>query len=583
VTGQGADTSETGDVCSSSTPLYEEDPTVTDRHRPVPVNPADPPSDLDGPSLPSRRSVVVAAAWAVPVVSIALATPAHAASSNARVTIGFPDDAPRGLGADLSDATVLVVSQNGVPLPGESVTFTVTGPAAFADGATSFTTVTNGAGVAVPTGLLASLLAGGVVTLTATVSGVAPVQDTITITQSGLFAVRVTAGDRQPPAARQIPDATGDIAQVSSATVYLVGDAGRAGSTAVTTTGEVWAYTTATGGAPAWSLVDTGADPSVAGDTAFGYTGTWVYSFYVKDGQVFMRGGADATPTRLFTSATGSFVHLSAANGHYSGLTTTLALTAITSTGEVWTMTSFNRGQRDRLVDTGASTSVRPATTVGGPGGTSQHRYVKDGQLFVVANTESSAATPERQLEGATAPIVQIDAVAAYHPELAGQLAETAVTSTGQLWASASTVGNEVPWELQDEGVDVSVRPATAIGGNATGSVHYYAKGGQLWRAWSYGDGFDAVARKAENATGRVAAIAAASTYKAGEDPQIAYTMVTTTGEVWGHSYIATENDGAWLLGSGALATVAPATSIGGTPDGSTHLFAKADAAAAAA
>jgi len=555
-------------------PRMKRTPIVTDRHRPLPLNPADPPSDLDGASLPSRRSVVVAAAWAVPVVSIALATPAHAASPNSRLSLSFRDDEPRRLGSDLSDGTASVVSQNGTPVPNETVTFTVTGPASFPGGSTTFTTVTNAAGLAVAAGLVASSLRGGVVSLTATVSGVAPVQDTVTIVQSGLFAVPVTAGDRQPPASRQIPDATGDIADVSSATVFLIGEPGRAGSTVITTSGEVWVSSSA-GGAPSWTLVDTGADPTVAGDTAFGYTGTWVYSFYVKQGQLWWRGGADTRPNRLFASATGSFVQLSASNGHYSGATTTLALTAITSTGEVWEMASFNQGQRDRRVDTGASASVRPATTIGGPGGTSQHRYVKDGQLLVVSNTADSASSPERELESAGAPIVQIDAANSYHPELAGQLAATAVTSTGALWASASTLDNEAPWEFQDEGVDVSVRPATAIGGNATGSVHYYSKRGQLWRAWSYGDGFDPVTRKATEATGRVAAIAAASAYRDGEDPQIAYSMLTSTGEVWGHSYIATENDGAWLLGTGAEANVAPATTIGGSHDGSTHLFAR--------
>ena len=548
---------------------------MTDRHRSLPVNPAAPPSVVEGHAGPSRRSVVTAAAWAVPVVSIALATPAHAASSNARATIGFSNELPRALGSDLSDASVLVLSQNGVPLANETVTLTVTGPASFG-GSTTWTTVTNAAGVAVATGLVASAAEGGVVTLTATVAGVAPVTATVTVVQEGLFLVPVTAGTGDQPASRQIPDATGNIAHVSAATVTLPGQPGQVAYTAVTTTGEVWALGATRGAAAGWGLVDTGADPAVEGATAIGYTGSWSYHLYVKDGQLWWYGGAGtgAGPNRLLTGATGSVAQVSAANGHFSGASTPLALTAVTSTGQVWAFASFNTGTSQRLVDTGASSSVRPATTIGGPGGTSQHRYVKDGQLWLVTSTAASAASPERQLDGVDGAVVQIDAVNAYHPEMAGQLAATAITSTGQLWASASTLANEVPWELQDTGVDGAVRPATAIGGNATGSVHYYAKGGQLWRAWSYGDGFDPIARKAEGATGAVVGISAASAHRAGEDPQIGYTMVTATGEVWGHSYIATDNRGAWQLGSGADPTVVPATAIGGAPDGSTHLFA---------
>lgn len=546
---------------------------MTDRHRSLPVNPAAPPSVVEGHAGPSRRSVVTAAAWAVPVVSIALATPAHAASSNARITIGFPDEAPRGLGADLSDASVLVVSQNGVPLPGETVTFTVTGPASFPDGALTFTTVTNAAGVAVASGLLASLLAGGVVTLTATASGVAPVQTTITVVQTGLFAVPVTAGDREQPAARQIPDATGDVADVSSATSYVPGQPGRTASTVVTTTGEVWTTASTNGTASPWRLAATGADPAVAGATAFGYATTFSTHYFVKDGALWWVGNTGLAAAQLVAPTAGTVTQVDAANGSFGGGTTPMAVTAVTSAGEVWAVTTFASVQAIRLIDTGAAPTVRPATTVVGSSNVSQHRYVKGGQLWQVVGGPSSASSPERQLDGVD-DVVQIEAAAAFHPDMPGQIAATAVTAGGALWAMADTAGNETPWELRDEGVQPGVRPATAIGGNATGSVHYYAKDGQLWRAWSYGGGFDPNARKAEAATGQVTAITAASAYRAGEDPQIAYTMVTSTGQVWGHSYIATDNDGAWLLGTGASATLAPATAIGGAPDGSTHLFA---------
>jgi hypothetical protein len=131
---------------------------------------------------PSRRGVVIAAAWAVPVITLAVATPAFAASANASLTLVWGNgSAARFTGASLADATATVVSRGGSWDVGENVTFTVlSGPASFGGGA--FAVIPTGpAGTAMATGLTATGV--GTVVLQASVSGL-PTQTIIIVVQA---------------------------------------------------------------------------------------------------------------------------------------------------------------------------------------------------------------------------------------------------------------------------------------------------------------------------------------------------------------------------------------------------------------
>jgi hypothetical protein len=126
----------------------------------------------------SRRQMVVATAWAVPVITLAVATPAFAASANASLTLVWGNgSAARFTGASLADATATVLSRGGSWDVGENVTFTVlSGPASFGGSATAVIP-TGPAGTAMATGLTTTGV--GTVMLRASVSGL-PTQ-TITI------------------------------------------------------------------------------------------------------------------------------------------------------------------------------------------------------------------------------------------------------------------------------------------------------------------------------------------------------------------------------------------------------------------
>lgn len=98
---------------------------------------------------PSRRTVVAAAAWSVPAIGLAVATPAHAASvGGLRVVVTVPRPTTRPVGSDLSDVTATLVDDAGRPVPSTRLRLLAFGAAEFADGAGTRTVTTNGAGVA---------------------------------------------------------------------------------------------------------------------------------------------------------------------------------------------------------------------------------------------------------------------------------------------------------------------------------------------------------------------------------------------------------------------------------------------------
>ncbi|WIB66574.1 hypothetical protein DEI93_11415 [Curtobacterium sp. MCBD17_035] len=134
------------------------------------------------PSSLPRRAVVVAAAWTVPALGVVVATPAAAASAEATATLAFTGASVRPAGDALSDAMLTVLSGSGTPSPGETVVFSVSGPAFFGTpGTTTATAVTDAAGQATATGLVASLDP-GVIVLTASVAGLPPAVAQVTTT-----------------------------------------------------------------------------------------------------------------------------------------------------------------------------------------------------------------------------------------------------------------------------------------------------------------------------------------------------------------------------------------------------------------
>ncbi|RFA12467.1 hypothetical protein B7R22_15190 [Subtercola boreus] len=146
--------------------------------------PSTDPDDLANGWSPSRRAVMRAAAWSMPVIALAVGVPALAASG-AAATITPPDPIAAGIGDSVP--LVFTVSENGAPLASGVLTVTLndTNTASFdpdGEGYSSPTlasyTITDG--YAFPLVIVAAY---GTVTGSATVGGV-------TIS----FAVPVSAG-----------------------------------------------------------------------------------------------------------------------------------------------------------------------------------------------------------------------------------------------------------------------------------------------------------------------------------------------------------------------------------------------------
>lgn len=158
----------------------------------APDHPLPEPTGADLPPI-ARRTVIGAAAWAVPAITLSVAAPATAASAGSTIALTAPSTAFTD--EDISSSVIATVrSANGVPLSGESVVFTVdpTSVGAFPNGANTFTAVTDATGAARTVGL--SLLSNGTLTVSAMNSGhsdtvsitVAPSDGTIAMTYPNL-------------------------------------------------------------------------------------------------------------------------------------------------------------------------------------------------------------------------------------------------------------------------------------------------------------------------------------------------------------------------------------------------------------
>lgn len=167
-----------------------------------------------------RRSILTAAALAAPAIVLSVATPAAAASAGATLSVAFANTDLRAPGSSLADGVATVRSSTGSPVPNESVTFSVTGPAFFGNaGTTTFVTTTDTAGQAAAIGLTAGD-SDGTVVLTATVAGVAAASAQVVVqTPTGQVTF---AQPSYPTAAGSRFAVAGTVHQTGGATVTTI-------------------------------------------------------------------------------------------------------------------------------------------------------------------------------------------------------------------------------------------------------------------------------------------------------------------------------------------------------------------------
>jgi hypothetical protein len=132
----------------------------------------------------SRRTVVQGAAWSVPVIASAIATPLAAAS--VALDLAFNSAAYAGTACTTITGAQVSATSGGSPAPNSTVTVTLDSGYTFADGSTTFTGVTNGAGaLALPA--IRVPAEGGNANFLAT-SGAATVTAAVTAPPGGSFA-----------------------------------------------------------------------------------------------------------------------------------------------------------------------------------------------------------------------------------------------------------------------------------------------------------------------------------------------------------------------------------------------------------
>ncbi|PZF61714.1 hypothetical protein DEI81_09920 [Curtobacterium sp. MCBD17_013] len=461
-----------------------------DQQQPRTLSPATASEDRLGS--PSRRSIVLAGAWSVPAIALATATPAHAASDSATITVSFADSAPRAPGSSLADGTATVRSGSGVPLPNETVVLTVSGPASFGSpGTTTITVTTDAAGQATAAGLTAGTT-NGTVTLTATVTGAGTATATISVLHQGVL---------HQEAAVRFPAATGAFTALASNSTSN----NRYGVAGVTSTGEVWTYYSGTNTV---RRVATGADPSIAPAIALRGNSNDSFTHYVKGGVALNDNGSP-----LFPGVPGPFTHLTAT----STADNLYCVVAVTSAGAVWRYFYGNTSSSVAQVASDADPTIPPVSAIRSVSRDSSQVFVtRDGVLHSRSTADATPFPTTARFVGASATST-----------LANHYAFVAVTSTGEVWrlgyrSSAPTLIDRVA-----TGADPTVTPVVGIRSDANDHVPVWVgTDGRAYSTWSSTPVFPA-------ATGRFTHLAA----DAEAHNRFAVVGVTTTGEVWRWHY----------------------------------------------
>lgn len=91
-----------------------------------------------------RRTILAGAAWSIPVISVATAAPAFAATTDLK--LAFDKSSYSGEGCKTITGVKVTATRNSVAAPGESVTVTLADGYTFSDGSTSYTATTGSDG-----------------------------------------------------------------------------------------------------------------------------------------------------------------------------------------------------------------------------------------------------------------------------------------------------------------------------------------------------------------------------------------------------------------------------------------------------
>lgn len=93
----------------------------------------------------SRRVVVQGAAWSIPVIALAVATPLAAASGDAALSFTLPTYAGTAC-TEITNVQAALTNSSGAPDPGKPITVTLSDGYTFADGSTTYTGTTDASG-----------------------------------------------------------------------------------------------------------------------------------------------------------------------------------------------------------------------------------------------------------------------------------------------------------------------------------------------------------------------------------------------------------------------------------------------------
>lgn len=328
----------------------------------------------------SRRSVVVGAAWAAPVVAAAVATPLAAASMTPTLAFELPTYGGVTCGT-VNGITATMTTDGTTPSAGQPVSIELTGGYTFADGAATWTGVTNEAGTVMLPGVIvpAGAAPGDVIatagaltasaSLTATLGGAAFFKDAdgprsfasvpAGSTAAGRSAFLAPNGDLYLGDTVVASGVTAATADVNSAGQTIIGFIAGGVASCFGPTGEVRAFDSIPAGATPigrdtylapdgtlWVgdvMVATGvtsatARPNSADETVIGFVADGVASFYgptepistyasVPAGSIAVGGNVYLAPdgdlyegnTIIASSVTAAYADLNSADRNYIG------------------------------------------------------------------------------------------------------------------------------------------------------------------------------------------------------------------------------------------------------------------------
>ena len=368
----------------------------------------------------SRRSIVVAGAWSVPAITVAVAAPSASASTTLAIVVTDPPTQTTACSATVTPIR-FTVTENGAPAAGRAVTVTLPDGARFRSGVTGTYISGSDGVVTVPAGdIIAGPSTGAI---TAVLPG-ANVQTALPVRTTG--ALRYGSN-------------SANIAAASNAGfVHL--SASDNGAVAVKANGEVWRTTS---DAREWVKVGDGGstEANQSGYVAFG-NGESGDALWIKDGA--LRYGSNAA--NIAAASNSGFVRLSASDN---------GAVAVKANGEVWRTTSEERPWVK--VGDGASTDANQSGYVNyGAGAPGNALWIQGGALRYGSN---SANIPAANNSG----FVRVSA---------SDNGAVAVKANGEVWRTTS---EEFAW--------VKVGDGASTDANQSGYVNYGAgaPGNALW------------------------------------------------------------------------------------------------------